>query len=139
MKKTIFILPLIATAFAISGCNKSNNIKDTDLMHHHFVLVKANGQEIVSDKYAELEFGENMTITGKMCNLFSGKVALNDNVIKGAGLAMTKMACPDRELGELDAVIEDLIVKGAKIELTKDQLILKNEDNELTYKLKELM
>ena len=139
MKKTIFILPLIATAFAISGCNKSNNIKDTDLMHHHFVLVKANGQEIVSDKYAELEFGENMTITGKMCNLFSGKVTLNDNVIKGAGLAMTKMACPDRELGELDAVIEDLIVKGAKIELTKDQLILKNEDNELTYKLKELM
>ncbi|OCF91762.1 hypothetical protein B6D12_11690 [Gilliamella apicola] len=139
MKKTIFILPLIATAFAISGCNKSNNIKDTDLMHHHFVLVKANGQEIASDKYAELEFGENMTITGKMCNLFSGKVALNDNVIKGAGLAMTKMVCPDRELGELDAVIEDLIVKGAKIELTKDQLILKNEDNELTYKLKELM
>lgn len=139
MKKTIFILPLIATAFAISGCNKSNNIKDTDLMHHHFVLVKANGQEIASDKYAELEFGENMTITGKMCNLFSGKVALNDNVINGAGLAMTKMACPDKELSELDAVIEDLIVKGAKIELTKDQLILKNEDNELTYKLKELM
>lgn len=139
MKKTIFILPLIATAFAISGCNKSNNIKDTDLMHHHFVLVKANGQEIVSDKYAELEFGENMIITGKMCNLFSGKVALNDNVIKGAGLAMTKMVCPDKELNELDTVIEDLIVKGAKIELTKDQLILKNEDNELTYKLKELM
>ena len=139
MKKTIFILPLIATALTISGCNKSNNVKDTDLMHHHFVLVKANGQEIASDKYAELEFGENMTITGKMCNLFSGKVALNDNVIKGAGLAMTKMVCPDRELGELDAVIEDLIVKGAKIELTKDQLILKNEDNELTYKLKELM
>lgn len=139
MKKTIFILPLIATALTISGCNKSNNVKDTDLMHHHFVLVKANGQEIASDKYAELEFGENMTITGKMCNLFSGKVALNDNVIKGASLAMTKMACPDRELGELDAVIEDLIVKGAKIELTKDQLILKNEDNELTYKLKELM
>ena len=139
MKKTIFILPLITATFAISGCNKSNNVKDTDLMHHHFVLLKANGQELSSDKYVELEFGENMTITGKMCNLFSGKVALNDNVIKGAGLAMTKMACPDRELGELDAVIEDLIVKGAKIELTKDQLILKNEDNELTYKLKELM
>ena len=139
MKKTIFILPLIATAFAISGCNKSNNIKDTDLMHHHFVLVKANGQEIASDKYTELEFGENMTITGKMCNLFSGKVTLNDNVIKGAGLAMTKMICPDGELGKLDAIIEDLIVKGAKIELTKDQLILKNEDNELTYKLRELM
>ena len=139
MKKTIFILPLIATAFTISGCNKSNNVKDTDLMHHHFVLVKANGQKIASDKYAELEFGENMTITGKMCNLFSGKVTLNDNVIKGAGLAMTKMICPDGELGKLDAVIEDLIVKGAKIELTKDQLILKNEDNELTYKLRELM
>ena len=139
MKKTIFILPLIATALTISGCNKSNNVKDTDLMHHHFVLVKANGQEIASDKYAELEFGENMTITGKMCNLFSGKVTLNNNIIKGDGLAMTKMVCPDGEQGKLDAIIEDLIVKGAKIELTKDQLILKNEDNELTYKLRELM
>ena len=139
MKKTIFILPLITATFAISGCNKSNNVKDTDLMHHHFVLVKANGQEIASDKYAELEFGENMTITGKMCNLFSGKVTLNNNIIKGDGLAMTKMVCPDGEQGKLDAIIEDLIVKGAKIELTKDQLILKNEDNELTYKLRELM
>ena len=139
MKKTIFILPLITATFAISGCNKSNNVKDTDLMHHHFVLVKANGQEIASDKYAELEFGENMTITGKMCNLFSGKVTLNNNIIKGDGLAMTKMVCPEGELGKLDAIIEDLIVKGAKIELTKDQLILKNEDNELTYKLRELM
>ncbi|MCX8650858.1 META domain-containing protein [Gilliamella sp. B2776] len=139
MKKTIFILPLIATAFAISGCNKSSNVKDTDLMHHHFVLVKANGQELTSDEYAELEFGENMTITGKMCNLFSGKVALDNNVIRGAGLSMTKMVCPDSELSKLDAVIEELIVNGAKIELTKDQLILKNEDNELTYKVKELM
>lgn len=139
MKKTIFVLPLIVSIFAISGCNETSKVKDIDLMHHHFVLVKANGQDIISDKQAELEFGEHMTITGKMCNHFSGKVSLNDNVIKGVSLDMTKMFCNDNQLNKLDIVIEQLIIDSAKVELTKDQLILRNKDNELIYKIKELI
>ncbi|OCG17132.1 hypothetical protein A9G09_02060 [Gilliamella sp. wkB292] len=139
MKKTIGYLSLLTALFTLSGCGESGKIKDTDLMHHHFVLIKANGQDVALDKQADLEFGEKMTITGKMCNQFSGQVTLKNDEIKGVGVAMTKMLCNDDQLDKLDIVIDQLITNGAKVELTNNQLILKNKDNELIYQVKELM
>lgn len=139
MKKTIGYLSLLTALFTLSGCGESGKIKDTDLMHHHFVLIKANGQDVALDKQADLEFGEKMTITGKMCNQFSGQVTLKNDEIKGVGVAMTKMLCNDDQLDKLDIVIDQLITNGAKVELTNNQLILKNKENELIYQVKELM
>lgn len=139
MKKTIGYLSLLTALFTLSGCGESGKIKDTDLMHHHFVLIKANGQDVALDKQADLEFGEKMTITGKMCNQFSGQVTLKNDEIKGVGVAMTKMLCNDDQLDKLDIVIDQLISNGAKVELTNNQLILKNKDNELIYQVKEWM
>lgn len=139
MKKTIGYITLLTTFFTLSGCGESGKIKDTDLMHHHFVLIKANGQDVALDKQADLEFGEKMTITGKMCNQFSGQVTLKNDEIKGVGVAMTKMLCNDDQLDKLDIVIDQLISNGAKVELTNNQLILKNKDNELIYQVKEWM
>lgn len=139
MKKTIGYLSLLTALFTLSGCGESGKIKDTDLMHHHFVLIKANGQDVALDKQADLEFGEKMTITGKMCNQFSGQVSLKNDEIKGVGVAMTKMLCNDDQLDKLDIVIDQLITNGAKVELTNNQLILKNKENELIYQVKELM
>lgn len=139
MKKTIGYLSLLTALFTLSGCGESGKIKDTDLMHHHFVLIKANGQDVALDKQADLEFGEKMTITGKMCNQFSGQVTLKNDEIKGVGIAMTKMLCNDDQLDKLDIVIDQLITNGAKVELTNNQLILKNKENELIYQVKELM
>ncbi|MCX8729116.1 META domain-containing protein [Gilliamella sp. B2969] len=139
MKKTIGYISLLTAFFTLFGCGESGKIKDTDLMHHHFVLIKANGQDVALDKQADLEFGEKMTITGKMCNQFSGQVTLKNDEIKGVGVAMTKMLCNDDQLDKLDIVIDQLISNGAKVELTNNQLILKNKDNELIYQVKEWM
>lgn len=140
MKKTMLFTTLILTGTClISGCGETKKVTEKDLLHHHFVLIKANGQDISLDKQADLEFGENMSIAGKMCNQFAVNVTLKNEVIKGSGIAMTKMLCNDEQLDKLDSVIEQLITEGAHITLDKDQLILKNNDNELTYKLKDLM
>lgn len=124
---------------ALSGCNDSSTLQETDLMHHRFVLTKVNGQDIPLDDQAELIFGENMTITGKMCNHFSGKVTLDNGSIKGSGIVMTKMLCNDDQLNQLDYIIENLITEGTKINLKNNQLTLKNNNNELIYQLKDLM
>lgn len=140
MKKTILLTTLLlAGTFIISGCGESKTVKEKDLLHHRFLLVKANGKDISSDKQAELEFGENMHISGKMCNQFAVNVTLKDDVIKGSGMAMTKMLCDDDQLDKLDSVIEQLITEGVHVALDDDQLILKNNDNELIYKLKDLI
>ena len=139
MKKTLLLTSLFVGALVVTGCGESNKIKAGDLLHHHFVLVKANGQDVSSDKAAELEFGENMNITGKMCNRFVAKVTLENETIKGAGVGMTKMLCNDEQLDKLDGIITQMITEGAKVSLNKDQLTLKNESNELIYQLKDLM
>jgi heat shock protein HslJ len=139
MKKTLLLISLFTVALVMSGCYETGKIQDTDLMHHRFVLINANGQDISLDDQAELIFGEKMTITGKMCNQFSGQVILDKNNIKGTGVAMTKMLCNDDQLNQLDHVIQQLITDGAKINLTNNQLTLKNNKNELIYQLKDLM
>ncbi|MFQ0972840.1 META domain-containing protein [Gilliamella sp. CG35] len=139
MKKTLLLTSLFVGALVVTGCGESNKIKAEDLLHHHFVLVKANGQDVSSDKAAELEFGENMNITGKMCNRFVAKVTLENETIKGAGVGMTKMLCNDEQLDKLDGIITQMITEGAKVSLNKDQLTLKNESNELIFQLKDLM
>ncbi|NUF27112.1 heat shock protein HslJ [Gilliamella bombicola] len=138
MKKTLLIISLFTVALVMSGCHKSSKIQDTDLMHHRFVLISANGQHIPLDEQAQLIFSEKMTITGKMCNQFSGQVILDKNNIKGT-VAMTKMLCNDDQLNQLDYIIDQLITSGAEINLSNNQLTLKNHENELIYQLKDLM
>lgn len=141
MKKTISLIILFAVTFFITGCNDSTSTKimEKDLMHHRFVLIKANGEDISPDKQIELQFGENMNISGKICNDFTASVELNNNIIKSSEMTMTKTLCNDDQLDKLDSIIEQLITKGAEVSLDKDLLTLKNKDNELIYKLKDLM
>ncbi|MWN05289.1 META domain-containing protein [Gilliamella sp. Pas-s95] len=139
MKKTLLLISLFTIALVMSGCHKSSKIQDTALMHHRFILISANGQHIPLDDQAELIFGEKMTITGKMCNQFSGQVILDKNNIKGIGVVMTKMVCNDDQLNQLDYIIDQLITNGAEINLSNNQLTLKNHENELIYQLKDLM
>jgi Heat shock protein len=139
MKKNGLAVALVVGITVLSGCNKSNIISETDLLHHRFVLIKANNDNISSENQLELVFGENMNITGKMCNHFSSQVSLKDGIIKGSAIAMTKMLCNDEQLDKLDLTIKQLISKGAHISLNKDQLILKNDNDKLIYQLKDLM
>lgn len=139
MKKTSLLTALFTASLVLSGCEGPKTLQEVDLMHHRFVLTKANGQDISSGDQAEIIFGENMTITGKMCNHFSGTVTLDNGSIKGSGIVMTKMLCNDDQLNQLDYVIEKLITDGTKIELKNNQLTLKNDTNTLVYQLKDLM
>jgi heat shock protein HslJ len=139
MKKTPLLTALFTASLVLSGCEGAKTLQEADLMHHRFVLTKANGQDISLDDQAEIIFGENLTITGKMCNHFSGKVTLDNGSIKGSGIVMTKMLCNDDQLNQLDYIIENLITDGTKINLKNNQLTLKNNNNELIYQLKDLM
>lgn len=139
MKKTLLLAVLLTGTLIMTGCDQSNKVKAEDLLHHRFVLIKANGQDISSDKHAELEFGENLNISGQMCNYFTTKVTLINDTIVSSTLNITHMVCEDNQLDKLDTIITQLIQNGASVILNNEQLTLKNKDNELIYQLKDLM
>lgn len=72
MKK---VVTLIALSMLMAGCvsNGKVSVNREQLQHHRFVLQSVNGKAFTAtNNPPELSFGENMTVSGKMCNQFHG-------------------------------------------------------------------
>ena len=138
MKKSLLLLS-VSVIFNLSGCTSSNSITEQDLMHHHYVLMENNGLSLPVFKNADLEFGENMMMIGKMCSEFSAQIKLENNMIKGQIINMTNNKCQNKQLDLLDNVIKKLIIDGANIQLIDTKLVLKNNQDTLIFQLKDYM
>ena len=138
MKKSLLLLS-VSVIFNLSGCTSFNSIKEQDLMHHHYVLMENNGLSLPVFKNADLEFGENMIMIGKMCNEFSAQTRLENNMIKGQIINMTNNKCQNKQLDLLDNVIKKLIIDGSNIQLIDTKLVLKNNQDTLIFQLKDYM
>lgn len=139
MKK---IVTLIALTALMAGCvsNGKTSVNREQLQHHRFVLQSVNGTQItVANNQPELSFGEKMTISGKMCNQFSGQGKLSDGELKVKDMAMTRMMCADPQLNALDSIVSEMFKQGAQVDLTADQLTLATAKQTLTFKQADLM
>lgn len=82
MKK---VVTLIALSMLMAGCvsNGKVSVNREQLQHHRFVLQSVNGKAVTAtNNPPELSFGENMTVSGKMCNQFHGQGKLSDGELK---------------------------------------------------------
>lgn len=139
MKK---VVTLIALSMLMAGClsNGKVSVNRDQLQHHRFVLQSVNGKAVtVANNPPELSFGENMTVSGKMCNQFHGQGKLSDGELKVKDMAMTRMMCADPQLNALDGIVSEMFKQGAQVDLTADQLTLATAEQTLTYKLADLM
>ncbi|MDU3160092.1 MAG: META domain-containing protein, partial [Hafnia alvei] len=66
------VVTLIALSLLMAGCvsNGKVSVNREQLQHHRFVLQSVNGKAVTATNPPELSFGENMTVSGKMCNQF---------------------------------------------------------------------
>lgn len=118
-----------------SGTNKVT-VQEEQLIHHRFVLETVNGEDVPQGVQApELNFNEDMHLSGNMCNRFTGKGSLSEGVLKAKKVAMTKKLCTDPKLNQLDATIGKMLRDGAQVDLTENQLTLANDSDSLIYKL----
>lgn len=135
------VVTLIALSMLMAGCvsNGKVSVNREQLQHHRFVLQSVNGKAVTATNPPELSFGENMTVSGKMCNQFHGQGKLSDGELKVKDMAMTRMMCADPQLNALDGIVSEMFKKGAQVDLTADQLTLATAEQTLTYKLADLM
>ncbi|MCT4703926.1 heat shock protein HslJ [Enterobacteriaceae bacterium H20N1] len=140
MKKLASLM--LATA-VLAGCAQSGDkgsVTAQDLQHHRYVLQSVDGKPLEGIKrMPELSFGENMHISGSMCNRFMGQATLEDSTLKAKGLGMTMMLCVEPQLNQLDRMINDMLTGGAQVGLAQQQLTLKNSQHTLVYKLADLV
>lgn len=80
-----------------------------------------------------------MTVSGRMCNSFSGQGKLSDGELKVKDMAMTRMMCADPQLNELDHTISAMLKQGAQVDLTANQLTLATAEQTLMFRLADLV
>lgn len=132
------IITLLAFGALLSGCVShgvsKNSVNETQLAQHRFVLDTINGQTVEKgDHPAEIHFDNDMTVSGNMCNRFTGQGKLSEGTLTVKKMAMTRMMCVDAQRNELDNTIGKMLSQGAQVDLTDGQLTLTTADQTLIY------
>ncbi len=140
MKKAL-IMAVAAITLSACSMNQDTSVKQKDLQHHRFELVSVDGTPVPATQRPapEIQFGQDLHVSGKMCNNFFGKGELQNNVLTVKGMGATRMLCADQNLNQWDQVIGEVLNKGASVSLNKDTLVLSEGQHTLVYKLKDLM
>ncbi|ENQ8178225.1 heat-shock protein HslJ [Vibrio parahaemolyticus] len=136
---TAISLPVLMTACASNG-DDVKEITAQDLQHHNWELVQVDGKNIVLDenqKAARLEIGENLTANGNAgCNNFFGQAELKNNQLRIEKMGMTMKMCMENQM-KIENAMTQTLSNWSDITLTKDGLVLKNADHELTFTLRD--
>ncbi|ATI47775.1 heat-shock protein HslJ [Vibrio parahaemolyticus] len=136
---TAISLPVLMTACASNG-DDVKEITAQDLQHHNWELVQVDGKNIVLDenqKAARLEIGENLTANGNAgCNNFFGQAELKNNQLRIEKMGMTMKMCMEDQM-KIENAMTQILSNWSDITLTKDGLVLKNADHELTFTLRD--
>ncbi|EPD5571497.1 META domain-containing protein [Vibrio parahaemolyticus] len=136
---TAISLPVLMTACASNG-DDVKEITAQDLQHHNWELVQVDGKNIVLDenqKAARLEVGENLTANGNAgCNNFFGQAELKNNQLRIKKMGMTMKMCMEDQM-KIENAMTQTLSNWSDITLTKDGLVLKNADHELTFTLRD--
>lgn len=142
MKK---LMALSVISLVLTGCVNPGkaSVQPEQLTSHRFVLENVNGKavkntttppEISFNALSDISLVNNISVSGAMCNRFSGQGKLSEGELKVKTLTMTRKLCTEPQLNELDQAIGDMLRKGAQVDLTEDQLTLATADKTLMFK-----
>ncbi|MRS89054.1 heat shock protein HslJ [Enterobacteriaceae bacterium RIT714] len=124
-------------SLCLTGCVNPGkaSVQAEQLEGHRFVLESVNGAAVKPGAVPpEMSFGEKLTVSGVMCNRFSGQAKLSEGELKVKEMAMTRKLCADPQLNQLDATIGEMLRKGAQVDLTENQLTLATAEQTLMFK-----
>ncbi|HHF3197198.1 TPA: META domain-containing protein [Vibrio diabolicus] len=136
---TAISLSVLMTACASNGDNVKE-ITAQDLQHHNWELVQIDGKNIELKERQQaprLEIGENLTANGNAgCNNFFGQAELKNNQLRIEKMGMTMKMCMDDQM-KIEQAMSETLTEWSDITLTKEGLMLKNDDHELTFQLRD--
>ncbi|MDU1062310.1 MAG: heat shock protein HslJ [Leclercia adecarboxylata] len=133
--KTLVAVTILSMALA--GCVNPGkaSVQEEQLQQHRFVLQSINGTAInPANTPPEIAFGEDLAVSGVMCNRFNGQGKLSDGELKVKTLAMTRKLCTEPQLNDLDHAIGTMLRNGTQVDLTEDVLTLATAETTLVFK-----
>lgn len=133
-----FLLLLLALLL-LSACSSTPRFASQDLLHHHWVLDKLDGQPIANgrDNLPDIEIGEHFTVNGLAgCNRYFGQGHLENDRFWVSSLGSTAMACQPG-LDHIEQAVIATLMEGATLSGTPETLILEGKRHRLEYRLRD--
>ncbi|MDL2267305.1 META domain-containing protein [Desulfovibrio sp. OttesenSCG-928-G15] len=105
------------------------------LLGGHFVLQSVDGDAFPGGpRQPEIRFDENLRVSGRVCNQFTGAGELEGDTLFVKQMASTKMLCIEPHLNKLEhAFSTTLSGKGMKVALDGPTLTLQGEGLTVVY------
>jgi heat shock protein HslJ len=133
-----FLLLLLALIL-LSACSSTPSFVQQELLHHHWVLDKLDGQAITDsrDNPPDFEIGEHFTVNGIAgCNRYFGQGHLEGDRFWVTSLGSTEMAC-QAQLATIEQAVITTLTDGATLSGTTQTLILEGKRHRLEYTLRD--
>jgi heat shock protein HslJ len=144
MKKLLVAvsLPILMAACSSNGDMMTDATVSADMLqHHNWQLTEVDGNAVATPEKMEaprLEIGEKMTANGNAgCNNFFGQAELNkEGQFRIEKMGMTMKMCMGDAM-TTEQAMSSTVSSWSDITLTKENLILKGQDHELTFTLRD--
>lgn len=144
MKKLLVAisLPVLMAACSSNGDMMTDATVSADMLqHHNWQLTEVDGNAVTTPEKMEaprLEIGEKMTANGNAgCNNFFGQAELNkEGQFRIEKMGMTMKMCMGDAM-TTEQAMSSTLSSWSDITLTKENLILKGQDHELTFTLRD--
>ncbi|MBB1314000.1 MULTISPECIES: META domain-containing protein [Aliivibrio] len=144
MKKLLVAisLPVLMAACSSNGDMMTDATVSADMLqHHNWQLTEVDGNAVATPEKMEaprLEIGEKMTANGNAgCNNFFGQAELNkEGQFRIEKMGMTMKMCMGDAM-TTEQAMSSTLSSWSDITLTKENLILKGQDHELTFTLRD--
>ncbi len=110
-----------------------------ELLHHNFVLTEVNGVVFTGEKIPNIQFNEGLKVSGAICNNYMGQGELVGDKLFVKELASTKMLCFDQNLNELEFAFGNMLMNGATVNYSGNELMLSGDGYRLKFKLQDFV
>ena len=136
------VLTLLAGCLAFSGALAQSDVSAENLQHHRWVLESIDGKPPPAisgkGKIPELDFGEQMTVSGNLgCNQFNGTAVLRDGFFLIEAMATTRMMCPP-PFGDIELELQTVLGSESTLSLDAEKnLTLIYADTTLLFRLED--
>jgi len=140
--RTRVVLTLLLAWIACSGAMAQSTITAEDLQHHRWVLESIDGKPLPDTngkgKVPELDFGEQMIVTGNLgCNQMNGQAVLRDGYFLIEAMATTRMMCSP-PWDDIELKLQTVLGSESTATLDEDRnLTLTSTNATLVYRLED--
>ena len=141
MRTRVVLISLLACLTG-SGALAQSAVTAEDLQHHRWVLESINGGALPEvdgkGKVPELDFGEQMTVSGSLgCNQFNGTAVLRDGYFLIEAMATTRMMCPP-PWSDIELTIQTVLGSESTPSISAEgYLSLASADTALLFRLED--